>query len=116
MIPKLSVCSICGFLWGIFCLWLIELSAGFGEIPSLIIGVFVSVFLCCAFHMGIAVETVFGSCPMVFGAFAVCFATGGTNGITVCATMIAGVLLGGIMAISGKWSVKLAGIKDKEDV
>ncbi|MDO4354033.1 MAG: DUF1097 domain-containing protein [Clostridia bacterium] len=110
VIPKLSVCVVCGFLWGLFCLWLMKISGGLGFYPSLIIGVFGSVLLCCAFHMGFAANTIFGSCPTVFGAFAVCFATGGTNGVTMCLTMIAGVLIGGVMAISGKWSAKLAGM------
>nr|WP_072514885.1 DUF1097 domain-containing protein [Ndongobacter massiliensis] len=112
VIPKLCVCAVCGFLWGLFCLWLMAISAGWGFMPSLIFGVFISVLLCCAFHMGFALNTIFGSCPTVFGGFAVCFATGGANGVTMCLTMIAGVLLGGIMAITGKCSEKLAGLEE----
>lgn len=111
-VPKISICSVCGFLWGLFCLWLMAISAGLGFYPSLIIGVFVSVLLCCGLHMGFAANTIIGCCPAVFGGFAVCFATGGTNAVTMCLTMVAGAVIGGVMSISGKWSAKLAGMEE----
>lgn len=111
-IPSLSICAVCGFLWGIVCLWIMGMTSSMNSFVSLSIGVFISVMLCCAIHMGFLSKTIFGKCPMAFGGFACCFATGGTNGITVCGTLIAGLLLGGIMAYSGKWADKLAGIEN----
>lgn len=110
-IPKHSVNAVAGYFWGVFCLWLIALGSTWGMYPSLFFGVFVSVFLCCAVHMGFFRNTILGCCPMAFAGFCVCFAVGGTNMIAVNASLVAGFLLGGIMAYSGKLANKLSGIE-----
>jgi hypothetical protein len=109
-IPGFALSAAAGFLWGIVCLWIMGLTAGLGSDLSLAAGVFLSVMGCCALHMGFARKTLINKCPMAFGGFAVCFATGGENGIAACLTMAAGLVLGGAMAYTGKWANKLAGL------
>ena len=38
-IPSLSICAVCGFLWGIVCLWIMGLTSGMNSFVSLSIGV-----------------------------------------------------------------------------
>ncbi len=112
-IPSLSICAVCGFLWGIFCLWLLVVFASTGAIIALTLAVFISVLLCCFVHMAFFSNTFLNKTPMVFGAFACCFASGGENGITICLTLIAGICLAGIMSVTGKWANALAGIEEE---
>lgn len=108
-IPSIGVCAIAGFAWGIFCLWVCAATSGLGGYPSLAIGVFVAVLGCCLLHLVVGAKVaIFGCTPMAFITFAVCFAVNGENVVTICLTLMAGLVLGALMVISGQWATKLA--------
>lgn len=107
-IPGLACNIILGFTWGSVCLLIMEHASFFGTTQAQILGVFIAVFVACALHMGVGLNTFLGRCPLVFASFACCFANEGGNILAVCGTLIFGLFLGEIFNQSKKWAEKLA--------
>ena len=119
-IPGQTICTVMGFFWGVFCLWMIPLFGG-GYV-GLGLGVFISVLACCVVHFAYGSNTIIRYTPTCFGGFAVCFAVGGGSDIFAaavgqptavgtCIAMVLGLALGVLMAIAGGWAKKIAGIE-----
>lgn len=114
-IPSIGVCAIAGFGWGLFCLWIYSATFGLGAYAALAIGVFIAVLACCLVHLVLGSKVdLLGCTPIAFITFAVCFAVNGENAGTICLTLIAGLILGALMVISGRWASKLAGLDSAE--
>lgn len=109
-VPGLTISIFCGFGYGLLCMAVTKATMFLGFNAAVSLGVFVSVFLACAVHMGFGAGTVFGKCPMAFAAFACCFANGGENAVAVIGTMIVGLFLGVLFMETGVWSDRIVGI------
>ncbi|MCC8194206.1 MAG: DUF1097 domain-containing protein [Deltaproteobacteria bacterium] len=107
--PKLflqhAVCAVCGVLWGVLTLALLEMGLFANPNVGLFVILLVVVGVCCIVHMVVFPPTVLGgvlsNAPMVFGGYAGIFSQGRTQALGVIATLIGGLALGVLIHMGG---------------
>ncbi len=120
LIPKICLCAIIGYLWGLLFLKIVGAAApSIGLYPAYLIAIIVVVGLACVIHLSFLANTIIGNTPIVFAGLAVCVATTtiagfakaspGVSGVVACITMVLGVLLAAIMVAAAPIAAKWAG-------
>ncbi|MCD8349711.1 MAG: DUF1097 domain-containing protein [Planctomycetaceae bacterium] len=98
LFPQHAVCAVCGVLWGVVTLVILEMGLIPGSNMNLFIVLMVVVGLCCVVHMVILPPSVLGgifsSAPMVFGGYSAIFSQGMGQAVGVTATLLGGLCLG----------------------
>lgn len=105
LFPQHAACAVSGVIWGVITLNLLELNLFANPNLNLLFVLVAMISVCCMVHLVLFPANVMGgllaNAPMVFGGYSTLFSQGTTEALGVCATLIAGLVVGAMINIVG---------------